>query len=99
VPVEAAPQLDRMRITLEVRRASAIVVHEQVKVADLRRTPDELLGWLCAALEFPVGVVLLTGTATVPDPEFTLHPEDEVVVAIDGVGVLRNVVERVGEPR
>jgi fumarylacetoacetate (FAA) hydrolase family protein len=39
--------------------------------------------------------VLLTGTAIVPPPGFTLHPGDEVIIATTGLGELRNVVETV----
>jgi fumarylacetoacetate (FAA) hydrolase family protein len=42
-----------------------------------------------------VGVVLLTGTAIVPPPDFTLRVGDEVIIATTGLGVLRNVVEAV----
>ncbi|HUL27141.1 MAG TPA: hypothetical protein VLW44_15400 [Streptosporangiaceae bacterium] len=45
------------------------------------------------------GVVLLTGTAIVPPPAFTLAAGDEVIVATTGLGELRNVVEVAGRPR
>jgi 2-dehydro-3-deoxy-D-arabinonate dehydratase len=64
-----------------------------VKVADLHRSPTELVAWLFRALEFPVGVVLLTGTAIVPPPDFTLRAGDEVIIATTGLGELRNMVE------
>jgi 2-dehydro-3-deoxy-D-arabinonate dehydratase len=95
VPIEDAPPLHDMVITLEVRRDADCVVRQQVNVADLRRSPDELVAWLFRALDFPVGAVLLTGTATVPDPEFSLQPGDEVRIAIAGIGELRNPTELV----
>ena len=52
--------------------------------------------WLFRALEFPAGVVLLTGTPIVPAPEFTLQAGDEVVIAATGLGELRNPVKVVG---
>jgi 2-dehydro-3-deoxy-D-arabinonate dehydratase len=67
-----------------------------VKVADLHRSPDDLVRWLFRALDFPVGVVLLTGTAIVPPPDFTLRVGDEVIIAATGLGELRNAVEAVG---
>ncbi len=70
-----------------------------VSVAGLRRRPGELVRWLFRALDFPVGVVLLTGTAIVPDPGFTHRAGDEVIIATTGLGELRNVVEVVGPPR
>jgi 2-dehydro-3-deoxy-D-arabinonate dehydratase len=91
-----AGELGSLLIALRVVRGGVDVVSETVKVADLRRRPDDLLRWLFRALDFPVGVVLLTGTAIVPAPGFTLRAGDEVVIATTGLGELRNVVEVVG---
>ena len=74
------------------------IVSDTVNVADLHRSPGELTAWLFRALDFPVGVVLLTGTAIVPAPDFTLRAGDEVIIATTGLGELRNVVEIVGAP-
>jgi 2-dehydro-3-deoxy-D-arabinonate dehydratase len=41
-------------------------------------------------------VVLLTGTGIVPDPPFTLLPDDLVRITVDGLGSLSNPVVRVG---
>jgi len=94
-PDEVA-ELASLLITLRVVRDGAEVFRDTVRVADLRRSPGDLVRWLFRALDFPVGVVLLTGTAIVPPPDFTLRVGDEVIVATTGLGVLRNVVEAVG---
>ena len=93
------PGLKSLLISLLVVRDGAEVVSETVKVADLRRQPGELVRWLFRALDFPVGVVLLTGTAIVPPPDFTLRAGDEVIIATTGLGELRNVVEVIGPAR
>jgi len=72
------------------------VISDTVKLADLHRRPDDLVRWLFRGLDFPVGVVLLTGTAIVPPPAFTLRVGDEVIIATTGLGELRNVVEAIG---
>ena len=59
-------------------------------------SPAELVDWLFRAQDFPVGVVLLTGTSIVPAQEFTLLAGDEVRIAISGLGELVNTVEVVG---
>jgi 2-dehydro-3-deoxy-D-arabinonate dehydratase len=82
-----------------VVRDGAEVVADTVKVADLHRSPGDLVRWLFRALDFPVGVVLLTGTAIVPPPAFTLRAGDEVIIATTGLGELRNVVEVIEPPR
>jgi 2-dehydro-3-deoxy-D-arabinonate dehydratase len=92
---DEVPDLASMLISLRVVRDGAEVVADTVKVADLHRSPGDLVAWLFRAQEFPVGVVLLTGTAIVPPPGFTLHAGDEVIIATTGLGELRNVVETV----
>ena len=93
---DEVPGLRSMLISLRVMRDGAELVSDTVKVADLHRRPEDLVRWLFRALDFPVGVVLLTGTAIVPPPAFTLCAGDEVIIATTGLGELRNVVEVVG---
>jgi 2-dehydro-3-deoxy-D-arabinonate dehydratase len=93
---DEVPALRSLLISLRVVRDGAEVISDTVKVADLHRRPEDLVGWLFRALDFPVGVVLLTGTAIVPPPDFTLRAGDEVIIATTGLGELRNVVEVVG---
>ena len=95
---DEVPDLASLLISLRVLRAGAEVVADTVKVADLHRSPGELVRWLFRALDFPVGVVLLTGTAIVPPPAFTLRAGDEVIIATTGLGELRNVVEVIEPP-
>ena len=60
--------------------------------ARMKRTPDELAGWLFRELTFPDGALLMTGTGIVPPDEFTLQSGDTVSITIDGVGTLTNPV-------
>jgi 2-dehydro-3-deoxy-D-arabinonate dehydratase len=63
----------------------------------MKRSFEELAAHLGRALAFPEGVFLFTGTGIVPDPSFTLEPEDVVRIQVDGLGELQNPVVRVGE--
>ena len=92
VPVDAAPAHTSMRIQLVVTRGGEDVYRDQVSVDDLRHDPQVLADWLYRAISFPQGAILLTGTAIVPPSEFTLQPDDEVEISVDGLGVLRNRV-------
>jgi 2-dehydro-3-deoxy-D-arabinonate dehydratase len=96
---DEVPDPRSLLISLLVVRDGAKVVSDTVNVADLHRQPDDLLRWLFCALDFPVGVVLLTGTAIVPPPRFTLRAGDEVIIATTGLGELRNVVQVIGPPQ
>ena len=90
---EEAPPAEDMVLNLRILRQGRELVTEQVEVSGMRRTLAELVEWLFGSLTFPVGAVLLTGTAIVPEPEFTLRADDEVVINVNGLGELRNPVK------
>lgn len=92
VPLDAAPPLAEMTISLAVRRGDATVSSDTVELKRMRRGVAELLSWLFRAKRFPYGVVLLTGTSIVPDDDFTLTPGDEVEISATGLGSLVNPV-------
>lgn len=93
VPTTTAPAFSELEISLSIRRDHRELYAETVPVSRMRRRPEELADWLFRGMDFSVGVVLLTGTAIVPPPEFTLCAGDEVVIAIPGIGTLTNPVE------
>ena len=83
-------------LAVTIRRDGGVAFAATGSTADMKRSPAELADWLTRALEFPVGVVLLTGTALVPDRDFTLREGDTVEVEVEGVGRLTNRVVVVG---
>ena len=82
------------RIALEIRRAGTLLFQSETTTAAMRRPIAELLEYLHRHQQFKSGCILLTGTGIVPPHEFTLQPADEVTIRIEGIGVLRNEVER-----
>lgn len=96
VGVDEVPGIRQAEIGLEIRRDTEVVYADHVSLSEMHRTPEDLASWLFRALEFPVGVVLLTGTALIPPAEFTLRSRDAVSITIDGLGRLDNTVELVG---
>ncbi len=80
-------------IAMRILRKGEEVFAGETTLAQLKRTPEELVRWLFAENEFPDGVLLLTGTGLVPPGKFTLAAGDEIAIRIDGVGTLVNVVE------
>jgi 2-dehydro-3-deoxy-D-arabinonate dehydratase len=81
-------------IALEILRDGAVLFQSETRTAAMRRPIAELLEYLHRHQQFASGCILLTGTGIVPPREFTLQPGDEVVIRIEGIGVLNNEVER-----
>lgn len=88
----AMPPLASVGIRLVIRRGGAIAFDGATSVAQMARTPEELVDWLGRENRFPHGVVLLTGTGIVPPDDFSLAPGDHVEITIDGIGTLANPV-------
>lgn len=95
VPIAHAPALADMLIELRVSREGSVVYRDQVRVDDLRHTPQALADWLYLGMPFPSGAILLTGTAIVPPNDFTLTAGDLVEISVDGLGTLTNPVKLV----
>jgi 2-dehydro-3-deoxy-D-arabinonate dehydratase len=81
-------------IGLEIRRDGAVLFESETSTAALRRSIPELVEYLYRHQHFKCGCILLTGTGIVPPREFTLEAGDELTIRIEGIGVLRNEVER-----
>lgn len=85
----------RWIIRLEILRQGQRVFGGEVSVDKIKRSFEELAGFLFRCQAFPHGVVLLTGTGVIPPDDFTLEAGDVVRIEIDGIGVLENPVLRV----
>jgi len=87
-------QLDpqNLGIILTIRRGGEVAYKGETSTARMRRTVEELAGWLFRANGFPMGVVLLTGTGLIPPEEFTLQSGDDISIEIEKIGTLRNHV-------
>lgn len=79
-------------IGLEIQRAESLVFEGQTTLAQLKRSPEELVEHLFRETSFPVGCLLMTGTGVVPPSDFTLQLQDRISITIDGVGTLSNTV-------
>ncbi len=83
-----------LSIHLTIERDNQIHWEGETSTRELQRRFDELVSYLFLENDFPDGVVLCTGTALVPDKQFTLQPGDIVQISIDQLGTLRNPVVR-----
>jgi 2-dehydro-3-deoxy-D-arabinonate dehydratase len=85
-----------VRIAMQIERDGQVVFEGSTSTGEMRRSFGELVDWLFRAVDFPAGVVLLTGTGVVPGGDFTLREGDRIVVDVSEVGVLSNFVTVVG---
>jgi 2-dehydro-3-deoxy-D-arabinonate dehydratase len=97
IRVAEGPLGPEAAIVLEIERGGKKAFSGQTTLAQLKRTPEELVEWLYRDQSFPDGCFLLTGTGIVPGGDFTLEPGDVIGIAIDGIGRLVNPVKRAGD--
>ena len=90
--VGAAPLPAATAISLAIERGGETVFAGSTTLAELKRTPQELLGYLYRDNSFPHGCYLMTGTGIVPPDGFTLASGDTVAITIAPIGTLTNRV-------
>lgn len=78
-------------IRLEIRRSNETVFSGETSTGTMKRTLPELVEYLTRELEFPHGVFLMTGTCLVPGNEFTLQPEDRVLIQVGALKIENQV--------
>jgi 2-dehydro-3-deoxy-D-arabinonate dehydratase len=79
-------------ISVKIIRANETVFAGETSLNNLKRSFDELAGYLCRSQTFPHGAILLTGTGVVPPDDFTLAAGDLIRITISGIGTLENPV-------
>lgn len=90
--VPSQPIAAETKISIVIKRNNSEVFSNSIQLNRMKRKLPELATWLYKALKFPVGCFLMTGTGIVPPNDFTLQENDEVIISIEGIGVLSNVV-------
>ncbi|MFL5704326.1 MAG: fumarylacetoacetate hydrolase family protein, partial [Ktedonobacteraceae bacterium] len=83
-----------LTIHLAIERNGQVYWEGETNTKELKRHFDELVTYLFLENDFPDGVFLYTGTALVPERQFTLEPGDVVQIDIEQLGTLRNPVVR-----
>ena len=86
---------DAMRdvpIRLKIARKGVTVFEGETSTSQMKRTFEGLAAYLVRELDFPHGVLLMTGTGLVPPDSFTLTPGDVVTIQVGDL-TLQNPVE------
>jgi len=93
-PEIALADADAMRalpVTLEIRRAGAVVFSGETSIARMKRRLEELVQYLYKELDFPHGAFLMTGTGIVPPESFSLQTGDAVKITVGEVTLENDV--------
>ncbi|HVV54246.1 MAG TPA: fumarylacetoacetate hydrolase family protein [Mucilaginibacter sp.] len=79
-------------IRMTITRNGKEMYLDETSLSRMKRSLDELAGYLFRECDFQTGCFLMTGTCLVPPNDFTLHEGDIVTIHIDHIGVLVNTV-------
>ena len=82
----------RLSVTLVIERGGREAFRGQADTSDMKRDCDYLFDWLVRHNSIPDGTSVMTGTGTIPPPEFSLAEGDVVHITIDKIGTLTNTV-------
>lgn len=80
-------------ISLEINRNNSTAFSDRIAISQMKRSPQELVGYVYRECSFPHGCLIMTGTGIVPGSDFTLRPGDEIKITIDNIGTLVNMVD------
>ena len=82
-------------MTMQTHRDGEVVYEGETNTGEMVRTCEELSDYLSRHNVIPDLTVLMTGTALVPEGDFTLHEGDLVEIEIEDIGTLKNPVTTV----
>jgi 2-dehydro-3-deoxy-D-arabinonate dehydratase len=88
---DSPPDADT-EIRLSIKRGGEEIVSDQTSLSQMKRSLNELVGYLFSNNSHPNGCFLMTGTGIVPADDFCLQSGDEVSITIDPIGTLTNVM-------
>jgi 2-dehydro-3-deoxy-D-arabinonate dehydratase len=91
--ISDAPLPASTTIAMRIWRGQSLGFEASTTLESLKRTPEELVGYLYRESSFPHGCFLLTGTGIVPPSSFTLEPVDRIEITIEPIGTLVNHVQ------
>jgi 2-dehydro-3-deoxy-D-arabinonate dehydratase len=91
-PAEVVGDWRSLQIEMRILREGEEVFRGSTKTSNMKRSLEELIGFLKRYNPVPPGTVFLTGTGIVPPDDFTLKDGDLVEIEVEKIGVLRNVI-------
>jgi 2-dehydro-3-deoxy-D-arabinonate dehydratase len=95
-PALATPETvgdpQKLAVTLVIERDGKEAFRGEANTSEMKRDCAYLADWLVRHNAVPDGTTAMTGTGTIPPPEFTLTAGDVISVTIENIGTLTNTV-------
>ncbi len=85
--------LHNLDIHMRIQRDGETEFEGSTSTSQLKRTVRELADCLCHELDFPQGVILMTGTCLVPEDPYTLKPGDDVAISVGQASLSNSVTD------
>ncbi|MEE8047157.1 MAG: fumarylacetoacetate hydrolase family protein [Dehalococcoidia bacterium] len=92
VTPETVGDPQKLGVTLVIERDGKEVFKGEANTSEMKRDCAYLVDWLVRHNSVPDGTSVMTGTGTIPPPEFTLAAGDVIHVTIEKIGTLTNTV-------
>ena len=83
-----------LNITCKIIRDDKTIFTGEINTSEMKRTFDELTGFLCRDNPVPIGTVMTTGTGIMIPNDYALMAGDIVEIEIEGIGKLSNPVRK-----
>lgn len=92
-PIWEIEDHSKIQIDARIERGNQLIWEASTSFGQLRRTFEELIGFLFRCQDFPEGVILSTGTGIIPPDDVHLQKGDVVTMSATHLGTLENRVE------
>ncbi len=92
-PIWEIEDHSKIQIDARIERGNQLIWEASTSFGQLRRTFEELIGFLFRCQDFPEGVILSTGTGIIPPDDVHLQRGDVVTMSATHLGTLENRVE------
>ncbi|MBC7902651.1 MAG: fumarylacetoacetate hydrolase family protein [Gemmatimonadaceae bacterium] len=91
--VPSGPVPPATLISMQILRSGRTMYTGETEISRMKRTHIELAEYLFREMDFNTGAYLMTGTCLVPPNDFSLQVSDEVLISIQGIGIMKNIVK------
>lgn len=88
-----AEEMVELPVSVKIERDDTVMFEGSTSIAQMKRTLPELANWLVRHLDFPQGVLLMTGTGSVPPESFTLQQGDQITIRVGSLTLQNSVGE------